>query len=69
MPWCETCHRFLTPSTVQPDGSCPTCGRAIAPSEDESAPMPWHLKLLAGAVVLYLGFRAWQGVEWLLHRF
>jgi hypothetical protein len=33
------------------------------------APVPWHLKLLAGAVALYLGWRAFQGIEWLVHRF
>jgi hypothetical protein len=32
-------------------------------------PIPWHLKLLAGAVALYLGWRAFQGIEWLVHRF
>jgi len=24
---------------------------------------------LAGAVALYLGFRAWQGIEWIVHKF
>ena len=33
------------------------------------APVPWHLKLLAGAVALYLGWRAFQGIEWLVHQF
>jgi hypothetical protein len=37
---------------------------ADEPVEEESPPIPWHLKALAAAVVLYLGFRAWQGVEW-----
>jgi hypothetical protein len=32
-------------------------------------PTPWHFKLLLVALVLYLGFRAWQGIEWLVHRF
>jgi hypothetical protein len=35
----------------------------------ELVPIPWHLKLLAGAVALYLGFRAWQGVEWIVGQF
>jgi hypothetical protein len=29
-------------------------------------PVPWHLKLLALGVVVYLGFRLWQGIGWLL---
>jgi hypothetical protein len=46
------------------DGSCPTCGRVIA-----SAPRaPWHFKLLMVALVAYLGFRAFQGVEWVFGR-
>ncbi|MEY4365752.1 MAG: hypothetical protein RLZZ305_1096 [Actinomycetota bacterium] len=27
MPWCEHCSRYLTPSSVSPDGTCPQCGR------------------------------------------
>jgi hypothetical protein len=91
VPWCATCDRFLSPSTVKVDGTCPTCGRAVDPghaqkaavdddvdaaevdpeSEDEEplGPIPWHLKLLAAALALYLGFRAWQGIEWLAHQF
>ena len=86
MPWCHTCSKFLSPSTVHADGTCPTCGRSVdagqarapvmAPEAgdehrddaDESthAPIPWHLKLLVVALVIYLGFRAWQGIELLL---
>ena len=36
---------------------------------DELGPIPWHLKLLAGAVALYLGFRAFQGIEWIVDQF
>jgi hypothetical protein len=47
------------------DGSCPTCGRRLGTVvEDPKA--PWHFKVLLAAVVLYLGWRAVQGVEWLL---
>ena len=75
MPWCEGCERFLTPSTVQTDGTCPRCGRAISgpatsegPAADDEAldPVSWHFKLLLGAVALYLGYRAFQGIEWLI---
>lgn len=96
MPWCPTCSKFLSPSTVRSDGTCPTCGRAVdagsarAPIETEPVagdaqpvtrqgepvtkdsegdthpPIPWHLKLLVLALVIYLGFRAWQGIELLL---
>ena len=38
------------------------------PEDDELGPLPWHLKLLAGAVAVYLGYRALQGIEWVLGR-
>jgi hypothetical protein len=75
VPWCTTCSRFLSPSSVKTDGTCPTCGRSVdagpahapAPEEPEALPpIPWHLKLLVVALVIYLGFRAWQGIELLL---
>jgi hypothetical protein len=94
VPWCTTCDRFLSPSSVTTAGDCPRCGRAVDPgraraaaaepvtetagvpadaSEDadwvpDLAPVPWHLKLLAGAVAVYLGWRAFQGIEWIIHR-
>lgn len=84
MPWCTECDRFLSPSTVRTDGTCPTCGRhvdegevatstraaptepAVEPDEEPLPPVPWHLKLLILAVVVYLAFRAYQGIGWLL---
>ena len=82
VPWCPTCDRFLSPSTVLADGACPTCGRSVDPGaahaapeamaetadDDELGPIPWHLKVLAGALALYLGYRAWQGIEWVAHQ-
>ena len=67
MPWCEGCARFWTPSSMNRDGSCPTCGNTIAEPADVRA--PWHFKLLLVAVVLYLGYRAYQGVVWAVHHF
>jgi len=115
VPWCAECARFLSPSTVRPDGACPSCGREVDPgrarppgdpaprrrrnrlahrgvgdtctapgpggdgatnadrsdadSDDEELPaVPWHLKALAGGLVVYLGYRFMQGVEWVWHR-
>ena len=64
MPWCDDCSKFWTPSSMRSDGSCPTCGRVIAPPQSA----PWHFRLLMVAVVLYLGWRLVQGIEWLVHR-
>jgi hypothetical protein len=78
VPWCDTCDRFLSPSTVVADGTCPSCGRSVEPGsahgahsaddEDGLGPIPWHLKLLAGAFAVYLGYRAYQGIEWVAHQ-
>ena len=76
MPWCPSCDRFLSPSTVLADGTCPTCGRTVDPgsahapaSEEETEldPLPWHFKLLVAAIALYLGYRAFQGIDWLIN--
>ena len=48
-------------------GECPDCGRVIADAGDEPK-APWHFKLLLAAVVAYLAFRGWQGVEWVVER-
>jgi hypothetical protein len=83
MPWCDACDRFLSPSTVLVDGSCPTCGRAVdrgnavvprpvtdsAGDDEPLGPIPWHLKFLAGALAIYLGYRAFEGIEWVVQQF
>jgi len=69
MPWCEDCSRFWNPNSLRADGSCPSCGRTIADGDSMAAARaPWHFKLMVAAVVLYLGWRAWQGVDWLIGR-
>jgi PHP family Zn ribbon phosphoesterase len=80
MPWCDACSRFLSPSTVRDNGTCPTCGRMVErggaqntvtegkdDTDDRHPPLPWHLWLLGAALAVYLGFRAWQGIEWVIH--
>ncbi|MFN8036118.1 MAG: hypothetical protein U0V73_09310 [Acidimicrobiia bacterium] len=116
VPWCRECDRFLSPSTVKADGTCPTCGRAVDPGKahapgdpsaarasadapavhasadapgptaapaantappriidaretDELPVVPWHFKLLVGALAVYLGYRFLQMAEWVVHRF
>jgi hypothetical protein len=63
MPWCEECAKYLAPTAMNEDGTCPTCGRPVGEIErraeeaavDESA--PWHFKLLVVLLVVYLGWR------------
>lgn len=63
MPWCEDCAKFWNPTSMPPDGSCPTCGRVIGDPPDTT--IPWHFWLLLGSAVLYLGWRYVQGLQWL----
>ena len=29
MPYCDPCARHWTPTSMRPDGSCPTCGQVL----------------------------------------
>jgi predicted RNA-binding Zn-ribbon protein involved in translation (DUF1610 family) len=71
VPWCATCDRFLSPSTVRTDGSCPTCGASVDAGrvkahagQTKPRSIPWHVKALLGVFAIYLGYRAFQGLEW-----
>jgi hypothetical protein len=44
-------------------------GQAEPPGEEELGPVPLHLKIMGVALVVYLGWRFVQGVEWVIHRF
>ena len=74
MPWCATCAKFLTPPTVHPDGTCPTCGHAVdtaaaAPAKPSRRArwqrLPWGVKLFLVILAVYLLFRIGQGINWL----
>jgi hypothetical protein len=66
MPWCDQCNRFFSSEEAAIAAECPSCGRVVEPAEDEPG-TPWHFKLLLAATVLYLGYRAVQGLAWLVH--
>jgi hypothetical protein len=65
---CPTCGRVLVapPAAATPDGTAHKVNLKELAGEEK---MPWHFKLLVVAIVLYLGWRAFQGVEWLIGRF
>ena len=44
-------------------GACPVCGSA--PLEHRKS--PWYFKFMLVATVIYLGYRAFQGVTWVVH--
>ena len=70
MAWCQPCERYLTPSTLTSEGTCPGCGAEVQHPPEPTAPIadriPWHFWLLLGAAAVYLGWRAVQGVALLL---
>lgn len=37
MPWCEDCARYMAPSAMNEDGTCPTCGRDVASQQPITA--------------------------------
>lgn len=47
------------------DGGDPDGGD---PDDEEMPPVPWHLKALAGGLLVYLGYRFMQGLEWIWKR-
>ena len=58
MPWCGECSRFYTPSTLTPEGDCPSGHHVADPDtaihqsagltrdSEHSAKVPWHFWLL-----------------------
>jgi hypothetical protein len=44
------------------DGECPECGEELARRK-----IPWHFKLMIAATGVYLVWRAYQGIGWLVH--
>lgn len=61
---CPSCGRTLAapagPGAHQPDDRAGEGSAAAAPDR-----VPWHFWLLLAALVVYLGWRAVQGVDWL----
>lgn len=76
MPWCDGCDRFYNPSTLAPDGTCPSCGEKLArppkhereAEKDGGTKIPWHFWILLVALVVYLGWRLFQGISWVVHK-
>ena len=72
MPWCEPCGRFLNPNSMGVGRHLPVVRAGAGASSTASgaatttaAKVPWHFWLLVLALVVYLGWRAVQGIGWL----
>ena len=63
MAWCEQCDDEVEDEQVTEDGTCPTCGTPTL----EHRKWPWWMKFLFVATVIYLLYRLFQGVTWVVH--
>ena len=67
MPWCESCEKNWTPTSLPADGTCPQCGESVegTPGVEHTAvpyKTPWHFWVGVGAAGLYLLWRAVEGL-------
>ncbi|MGH8981179.1 MAG: hypothetical protein ACRDWE_09200 [Acidimicrobiales bacterium] len=65
MPWCEECEAVVEDDALTEELECPDCGSVLA--EEVRKPVPWYFKFMMFASVIYLGYRAYQGVTWVVH--
>ena len=65
---CPSCGRVVDPGHAHPvEVKAVDAKPGVDADDDEDLPpIPWHLWLLAGALAVYLGYRAMQGIEWLV---
>jgi len=70
MPWCEPCEKSWTPTALNADGTCPTCGRPVDGgghvADAEKRKAPWHFWLMVAVISVYLTYRLIQLVLWVL---
>jgi hypothetical protein len=48
---------------VTEDGECLTCGEPVT----QHRKIPWPFKVMIVITIIYLGYRAFQGVTWVIH--
>ena len=75
---CPTCGRPVEPgqahgpeehAVVTGERTSPNGEQVAVPAEDDLGPVPLHLKILGVALVVYLGWRFVQGIDWVVQRF
>ena len=64
----DAAHDATPVPEADPDPD-PTSAAEGASDADDTMPLPWHFKALVAAIVLYLGWRAFQGIEWVARQF
>ncbi len=63
---CPSCGRVVDPGHARAADTTSDADTGADLDDEDLPPIPWHLWLLAGALAVYLGYRAMQGIEWLL---
>lgn len=64
--WCEGCDALIEDDDLYEDGTCPKCGTQVTEPMGHRR-VPWYFKFMIAASVVYLGYRAFQGITWLVH--
>jgi predicted RNA-binding protein with PUA domain len=57
--WCENCDR------PEEGDVCEVCGGEIVDAVHE--PVPWRWRFFIVASIVYLGWRAYQLISWIVH--
>ena len=63
MPWGEQCDAEVDTEDLDAEETCPTCGSETLAHRKQ----PWWFKFLAVATVIYLAYRLFQGITWVVH--
>ena len=58
--WCEQCDR------PEESDVCAVCGAELI--EEEREPVPWRWRFFIVISIIYLGWRAYQLISWIIHR-
>ena len=65
MAWCDQCDRVVEDDALDDQGACPACGTVL--TEPVRQRVPWTFKTMLVAFVIYLGYRGYQGINWIVH--
>ncbi len=60
--WCDTCEEMVLVGDLDQDDCCPRCGERVGPRK-----VPLKFKLMIAATAIYLAYRAFQGITWVVH--
>ncbi|MAW72542.1 MAG: hypothetical protein VYC75_11145 [Actinomycetota bacterium] len=67
MTWCDRCNREFDIGLVDDQGGCPACGQWLG-DPPSGGSVPWHFWVVVTGAVLYLGWRALEGIVWVLQQ-